>query len=122
MLYIAQKKVALNSPAWLASSHGVENAQTFLFDPADYADIVKIYGGIPSGYPVKIEDGKAKPISDTTAPEGFVLWDQSGKGGQTAVAILVHGIIQTNALPKLVNGASQSDFTKPATPGLFRYL
>lgn len=96
--------------SWLASTHGMRNAETVTLKLSGFTKGTHFPNGfIPSGTPVNVADlGAVVPFSDAAESQlGFVLFDVPTDGAtDTAAAVVVHGIVHIERVP--------GEFTKPA--------
>lgn len=97
--------------SWLGSTHGIRNARTEAFDPADFTSVT-VSGTVPSGTALAKLAGKLVPYdaaAETDAGKlvGFLLTDQSATHGARGVPVLDHGRVKVANLPN-------SSFTPPA--------
>lgn len=106
-----------NLPNWLSGETASIEAQSLTLNAADFAEVIKKYNGVPSGYPVTIEANKVKPAD--ADPSGFLLFDHSNTTGIEQVAVVVKGIIILKRLPKLASGSA---LAKPADSKHFIYM
>lgn len=97
--------------SWLASNHGMRNAETVTLKLSTFTEAAHFPNGfIPSGTPVNVADpGAVVPFADAAGNElGFVLFDVPTDGvTDVAAPVIVHGIIHAERVP--------GDFAKPAT-------
>lgn len=104
------EKIGGGDMKWLASTHGIGNAQTGTLKVSEFTKSTHYPNGfIPSGTAVDCADMKnLKPYTDgPSAVLGFLLTDQHvGNEKQIPAPVLMHGIV----IPSLVPGGS---FTVP---------
>lgn len=106
-----------NLPAWLSGETANFEAQSLTLKATDFAEVIKKYNGVPSGYPVTIAQNKITPA--TADPDGFILYDSTNTFSEEQVAVVVKGIIILKRLPKLASGDA---LAKPASSARFVYM
>nr|DAR75900.1 MAG TPA: hypothetical protein [Caudoviricetes sp.]DAX80139.1 MAG TPA: hypothetical protein [Caudoviricetes sp.]DAX81121.1 MAG TPA: hypothetical protein [Caudoviricetes sp.] len=106
-----------NLPAWLSGETANFEAQSLTLKATDFAEVIKKYNGVPSGYPVTIAQNKITPA--TADPDGFILYDSTNTFSEEQVAVIVKGIIILKRLPKLASGDA---LAKPASSAHFVYM
>lgn len=90
--------------SWLGSTHGIRNARTEAFDPANFTSVT-VDGTIPSGTALAKIAGELVPYDATAETDasklvGFLLTDQSSTAGARGVPVLDHGRVKVGNLPK----------------------